>query len=352
MMKKILVIDDNTEIRENIAELLMLGNYEVITAPNGKIGVELALKHLPDLIVCDIMMPELDGYGVLHLLKKNHPAEDIPFIFLTAKSERIDFRKGMELGADDYVTKPFEDLELLRAIEVRLKKVDLRIGKYPPDTAGTNEFIKDLSFSGFTELDPTNYESEPFPKKGLIYGEGRRPKFLFYLLSGKVKAFRQHENGKEYITNLYSPGDYFGYLPLLENTNYEESAEVLEDAKVIQIGKDNFLKAVYNDLKIASRFIGMISKDVKEKETRLLNLAYDSLRKRVAKGLLEMHRKFAAKSGDATIALSRDDIAQYIGTATESLIRTLSDFKSEKLIEIKDGKIRILDLKQLDELVS
>src|SRR5687768_15287580 len=143
-MKKILVIDDNKEIRENIAELLTLGNYDVITAPNGKIGVELTLKHLPDLMVCDIMMPELDGYGVLHLLKKNHPAEDIAFIFLTAKSERIDFRKGMELGADDYVTKPFDDLELLKAIEVRLKKADLRVGQYPAGMAGTNEFIKDL----------------------------------------------------------------------------------------------------------------------------------------------------------------------------------------------------------------
>ena len=121
-MKKILVIDDNTGIRENTAEILTLAGYKTSTAENGKIGVELAIREIPDLIVCDIMMPELDGYGVLHLLKKNPATEQIPFIFLTAKTERTDFRKGMEMGADDYITKPFDDLELLRAIEIRLKK--------------------------------------------------------------------------------------------------------------------------------------------------------------------------------------------------------------------------------------
>jgi DNA-binding response OmpR family regulator len=351
-MKKILVIDDNTEIRENTAEILTLGNYNVITAPNGKIGVELALKENPDLIVCDIMMPELDGYGVLHLLKKNDSTQHIPFIFLTAKTERTDFRKGMELGADDYVTKPFDDLELLTAIEVRLRKSDIVQAQYSSNEKGATEFIRDLSSSGFLALDPANYEAEPAQKKSIIYAEGRRSKFLFYLNSGKVKTFRQHENGKEYITSLFSAGDYFGYHPLLENTNYEESAEVLEDAELVQIPKEDFLYAVYNDLNIATKFICLISKDVKHKEVRLLNLAYDSLRKRVAKGLLEMYDKFASEAGDGTLTMSREDLAQYVGTATESLIRTLSDFKAENLIEIKEGKIRILQIKKLDELVS
>src|SRR6187401_1765524 len=124
-MKKLLVIDDNLEIRENTAEILALADYQVFTAPNGKRGVELALKEKPDLIVCDIMMPELDGYGVLHLLRKNPETQSVPFIFLTAKTDRTDLRKGMEMGADDYITKPFEDIELLNAIEVRLKKAEV-----------------------------------------------------------------------------------------------------------------------------------------------------------------------------------------------------------------------------------
>ena len=107
-MKKILLIEDNKDVRENTAEILRLAPYEVVTAKNGKEGVELAQSEKPDLIICDIMMPVLDGHGVLHLLSKNEETSGIPFIFLTAKAERSDFRKGMEMGADDYLTKPFE----------------------------------------------------------------------------------------------------------------------------------------------------------------------------------------------------------------------------------------------------
>src|SRR3954449_2073768 len=120
MQKTILVIDDNTALRENTAEILELAGYKTLVAENGKQGVDIALAQKPSIIVCDIMMPELDGYGVLHLLRKNPGTEQIPFIFLTAKIERSDFRKGMELGADDFITKPFDDIELLNAIEIRL----------------------------------------------------------------------------------------------------------------------------------------------------------------------------------------------------------------------------------------
>ena len=125
MNASILVIDDNKDIRENTAEILDLAGYKTFMAENGKKGVEIALKEKPSLIVCDIMMPELDGYGVLHLIRKNEDTEQIPFIFLTAKTERNDFRKGMEMGADDYITKPFEDIELLNAVEIRLKKASI-----------------------------------------------------------------------------------------------------------------------------------------------------------------------------------------------------------------------------------
>src|ERR1035437_1337215 len=114
-MKTILLIEDNKDMRENIAEILELSKFKVFTAENGKVGVELAQKIKPDPIICDIMMPVLDGYGVIHLLAKNSETANIPFIFLTAKSERTDFRKAMEMGADDYVTKPFDDVELLNA---------------------------------------------------------------------------------------------------------------------------------------------------------------------------------------------------------------------------------------------
>src|SRR5215212_4777169 len=104
MEKKILLIEDNEQIRENTAEILELAGYRVVTAQNGKEGIELVNREKPALIICDIMMPVLDGYGVLHMLSKNEETAGIPFIFLTAKAERTDFRKGMEMGADDYLT--------------------------------------------------------------------------------------------------------------------------------------------------------------------------------------------------------------------------------------------------------
>lgn len=350
-MQKILVIDDNTDIRENTAEILSLAGYHTITAENGKSGVELATKEKPDLIVCDIMMPDLDGYGVLHLLKKNTDTEAIPFIFLTAKTERSDFRKGMEMGADDYITKPFDDIELLKAIEIRLKKVNIINAFYEQSDHGASQMMKDLEDSGMVLLDPERYDTETIAKKRILYSEGKRPKYLYYLKSGKIKTFKTNDDGKEYITNLYSAGDYIGHLSLLEDQAYDETAEILEEATVAFIPKENFITTVYNDLQIATKFIKLISKDVKEKEDRLLNLAYDSLRKRIAKALIDIYNKFNQQNNADQIDISREDIAQYVGTATESLIRTLSDFKSEKLIEIKEGKIRITSLDKLEHLL-
>jgi CRP-like cAMP-binding protein/FixJ family two-component response regulator len=351
-MRSLLIIDDHEEIRENIAEILTLAGYRTFTAENGKKGVETAIKEKPDLVICDIMMPELDGYGVLHLLKKNPETENIPLIFLTAKTERSDFRKGMEMGADDYITKPFDDIELLNAIEIRLKKYDILQTKYVAGESGASELIEDLRSSGLFKMDMDIYESSDLSKKNILYSEGKRPKFLYYLKSGKIKSFRLHEDGKEYITNLYSAGSFIGYLPLLENKSYEDTAVVLENAEVVSIPRDEFTTLVFNDLTIASKFIHLIAENVKEKEERLLNLAYGSLRKRVAKALLDIHAKFN-KTGDKSVPLdiSREDIAQWVGTATESLIRTLSDFKSEKLIEIKDGRIHIKELEKLQHLL-
>ena len=349
-MKSILVIDDNADIRDNTAEILELAGYKVSTAENGKKGVDLALKEKPDVIVCDIMMPELDGYGVLHLLRKNPEAQNIPFIFLTAKTERSDFRKGMEMGADDYITKPFDDIELLNAVEVRLKKAEILNNNYTGGQ-GIKEFIKDIKNSGLlTEL-ADQYESQSYNKKTTVYQEGKRPRFLYYILSGKIKGFKSNEYGKEYITDLFGAGDFMGYSAIIDDKNYDDSTEVLENAELLQIPKDDFLHMIYTDISIATKFIRLITQNVKEKEERLLNLAYSSLRKRVARALVEIHSKFNTGTDGKMIIISREDIAQYVGTATESLIRTLSDFKAEKLIEIKEGKITIPDPDKLKKIL-
>ena len=119
----ILVIEDETRIRRNIATILRMEGYETLEAENGRLGVELARKHLPDLIICDILMPELNGLATLEELRNEPATARIPFIFLTSRSDREDIRKGMIHGADDYLCKPFETSELLETLEARLKRV-------------------------------------------------------------------------------------------------------------------------------------------------------------------------------------------------------------------------------------
>jgi len=351
MMKSVLVIDDNQGIREITAEIMELAGYKTFTAENGKKGVELAVREKPDVIICDIMMPELDGYGVLHLLRKNPDTSHIPFIFLTAKTERSDLRKGMEMGADDYVTKPFDEIELLNAVEIRLKKAEVLQQRYAASAEGLNSFLDDARNAGMIGSLTSQYNTEPYMRKQTLYQEGKRPRFLYYLVKGKVKAFRTHEDGKEYITDIFSEGDFMGYSSLLEDKNYDHSAVVLEDAEVMQVPREDFLQMVYGDINVATKFIRIITQNVKEKEARLLNLAYSSLRKRVANALADLHDKYASGHKDTIVDISREDIAHYVGTATESLIRTLSDFKAEKLVEIREGKIRVTDADKLRNLL-
>ncbi|MBS1760863.1 MAG: response regulator [Bacteroidetes bacterium] len=350
-MKSILVIDDNPDIRENTAEILDLAGYKTFTAENGKKGVDIAVREKPDVIICDIMMPELDGYGVLHLLRKNEATAHIPFIFLTAKTERSDFRKGMEMGADDYITKPFEDIELLSAVEVRLKRAAVIDNKYSSSASGISQFFKDVKDSGLLTQLADQYEILTLHKKQNLYQEGKRPRFLYYLIKGKIKGFKVHEDGKEYITDLFSEGNFIGYSALIEDKNYDDNAAVLEEADVMQIPREDFMQMMYSDISVAAKFIKIVTQDVKEKEERLMSLAYSSLRKRVAKALVDIHEKFNNGKEVKPIEISREDIAHYVGTATESLIRTLSDFKSEKLIEIKEGKINISNLEKLKNLL-
>ncbi|NJK27932.1 MAG: response regulator [Coleofasciculaceae cyanobacterium SM2_3_26] len=121
-MNRILVIEDEETIRSNIVDLLEAEDFEAVGAENGHVGLQLARDVLPDLILCDVMMPDLDGFGVLEALRGNPQTAAIPFIFLTARADRTDMRAGMELGADDYITKPCTSSELVRAISVRLQR--------------------------------------------------------------------------------------------------------------------------------------------------------------------------------------------------------------------------------------
>jgi len=352
-MKKILLIEDNTDVRENTAEILELSNYKVETASNGKIGVQKALTNDFDLVICDIMMPELDGYGVLRILSKNPKTNAIPFIFLSAKAEKQDFRRGMQLGADDYLTKPFDDVDLLDAIELRLLKAEKSSRKEEQNTDenGLKTFIDEAR--GFRELESLadDREIRHYRKKDKIFNEGELPRHVFRIKSGKIKIFRTNEEGRELIVALIGPGEFFGYLALLQGRNYPESAVAMADTELSLIPKEDFYSTVYNDRDVAGHFLKLLAGDLLNTEEHLIDLAYNSVRKRVADALIRLKNRYKKDDDERfTIAILRDDLANMVGTAKETVIRMLSDFKEEKLIEIKGSKITILNEKALKEM--
>lgn len=351
MNKKILLIEDNEAMRENIAEILSLAHYNVVTAVHGKEGVAFAETEKPDLIICDIMMPELDGYGVLHMLSRNSETASIPFIFLTAKAERSDLRKGMEMGADDYLTKPFDDLELLNAVESRLKKNDILRKEFSKNLEGLQDFISDVRGSEVLKKITEEKPLKLYKRKEEVYQEGNYPRGLYFISKGKVKTSKSSDNAKEFITGLYKEGDFFGYLALLEDNKYSDTATVLEDAEIYLLPKEDFFSILHNNTQVSKKFIKMLSDDLHEREEQLVKLAYNSVRKKVADALVTLYNRFNTETvSNFVVSISREDLANIAGTATESTIRTLSDFKDEKLVEVQAGKITILNYNKLQDL--
>ncbi|MBS1773177.1 MAG: response regulator [Bacteroidetes bacterium] len=351
-MKSILLIEDNDEIRDNMSEILEMSNYKVYLAPDGKEGVALAVQYKPDLIVCDIMMPVLDGYGVIHMLQKNPDTQNIPFIFLTAKAERSEIRKGMDLGADDYITKPFNGTELLNAIEARLRKSDLVKKELPSGMSGFDELVSAAGGADALKNIAQNRSTNTLKKKQVIYSEGGKPYRMYYVESGKVKVYKTNDDGKELVTGLYNAGDFFGYMAMLEGTNYKETAETLEDTELAIIPQEDFEQLINNNKEVMQKFIRLLANNVTDMEQQLLKLAYNSLRKKVADALLIIQSKYSGGKNGFKIDISRENLANIAGTAKESVIRTLSDFKDERLISIEHGDITILDEKKLSNLVN
>jgi len=338
-MKRILVIEDNPEVRENLEEILELSGFEVEAAENGKAGVEKALATPPDLILCDIMMPVLDGFGVLNILSKKPQTAGVPFIFLTAKAEKTDFRRGMNLGADDYITKPFYKDELLQVIETRLAKNEQLRKQFDKTEQGLSAFINEAK--GYEELLKLSEDrrTKLFKKRELIFEEEEYPRYLYFVKSGKVKVFKTNEEGKEYIISLHGPGEFFGYLDLIKEERYTESSAALEDTELHLIPKEDFNKLLHANRDVASQLIKMLANNVTTTEEQLLNLAYNSVRRRVANALLYL----SEKEGKEDISILRDDLARIV-------IRMLTEFKEDGYIQISGGAIHILDKKKLESL--
>lgn len=352
-MKKLVLIEDEKDIRDTTSEILELANYKVFTAENGMKGVKLVKEKSPDLVICDIMMRNLDGYGVLNILSKDPETSHIPFIFLTAKAENSDIRKGMNLGADDYITKPFDENGLLECIETRLKRSELMKKGFKPDLEGLNEFID--TARGIEELSnlSKNRKIKNYDKKEVIFREEDYANYLYFIIKGKVKCIKTDYYGKDFMNDIFGEGEFIGYITLFENGEYHETATAMEPTEVAVIPKQDFLTLIQKNRDVAATFIKMLSNNVVEKEKRLLQVAYAPLRERLAEAILDIKEKGHFHDElTQTMKISRLDLANIVGTAKESLIRTLSELKKEGLVDTNGQEIKILNEAGLKKVVA
>ncbi len=289
--------------------------------------------------------------NLLYLLSKNPETSNIPFIFLTAKAERADMRKGMEMGADDYLTKPFDDMELLNTIESRFQKREKQEAFYSKSLETLGMLAN--QGQGLSELKKIIAERKikQVKKKQIIYYEGDNILGVYLILTGRVKTIKLSEDGRELVTGMYGPDEYLGIHAMLSDDQYNETAEAIEDTSICLLPKDvvNHLLDNYTD--IGQKFIKIVSSNLLDKEEQLLQLAYHSVRKRMAEVLLRLAKQQnALDSTDPSIRISREDLASMAGMATETVSRTLGDFKDEGIIEKKGSVIQLIDFQKLTKM--
>lgn len=348
-MKKILLIEDDVVLRENTTELLELSNYQVVNAANGILGVKVAKETLPDIIVCDIMMPKLDGYGVLEALTNNETTKHIPFIFLSAKTERKDVRKGMDLGADDYITKPFAEDELISAIESRIAKAAILKERREEKVVVEEEQEEMRSLNDLKNYFDDNGETFHFPKDAIIYKEGNNSNYIYLIIKGLIKCHKLDEQGKHLTTALYKEDDLFGYTSFTQNLAYQESATAIQKTELVGLSKKALTNVLNKNHKVTLELIELLTGDLAVVKDQLLQMAYSSVSKKTANTILKFAEKLNRKP-EEQIRISRNDLASVAGIATETLIRTMSNFKKQGLIEIEGRTIRILDINKLQEI--
>lgn len=351
MNNTILIVEDNSDIRENASRLLESAGYKTFTADNGKNGLESARKYTPDLILCDIMMPILDGYGVLRALENIPEMASVPFIFMTAKTEKADFRKGMDLGADDYLPKPFTGDDLLRVVSTRLKKSRLNRKSLENNADGTADFTDTAKTLNDINILTDHKTLKKVKKKEMLFMEGNSSNVLYLVVSGKIITYKTNEWGKKYTTEIYKEKDFLGYGSLFDEGKHKESAIAIENSEIAIIPKQEFFQLLHANKEVSMKFLKLLSNNLSGSEEKLLKLAYDSARKRVAEALIFVSKKYNMNDkNECTFPLYRENISSLAGITPESVSRNLTDFKVEKLIETDNGKIKIIDLRKLETL--
>lgn len=344
MLKKynILIIEDNAEMRENIGEILNLAGYDTVLAVDGLDGVQKARQFNPDLILCDIMMPNLDGFGVLKIKNQDEILRNIPLIFLTAKAEKEDFRKGMNLGAEDYLMKPFEDSDLLQVIESKLLKYS-RLGS----TIQNKRLSSLIRFDEFKKLEIVqeliqSVPSKEYGKKSKLWTYEESVHSIHWLEEGMIKETMDTVGFKTIILNFINNHNFVDAHYLFQ-PKYHSQCETIEPSLVKMLPKQKLEEIIIKENLLPS-LLSFTSRQYYETAKRLSVNSFGNVREKIAYHLIILEKSF----NHHMIQLSREDLAAFCGMAKETLIRTLSEFKEEKLIEIDSKGISIKNNKKLE----
>lgn len=345
MKKNILVIEDDRLLAENIMELLELSGYRVVICYDGKNGFKKAVQEIPDLIISDIIMPGVDGYELFKALQQNQKTCNIPFIFLSAKADPGDVRKGMNLGADDYITKPFNEDDLILAVEKRLEKRALAFRKKNIPQKKSSEFqleeLKKFFRTYGEQLEAEKHEE--------IFLEGRNATNIYLLEYGLVKTFKLDEYGKELITGISKVGEFIGFYSFKTPSSYPESASSLERSILYRLSYQEFVHMLKQNQDLTLEYAELLSTHLDILKSHLLEMAYGSVLKKTASTLLEFAQKTNGGS-PPILKVSRSDMASVAGISTESFIRSLSSLKAEGIIDIVGRNIMILNLPKLQKI--
>lgn len=335
-MKRVLVIENNRDVGKMMRDMPALANCNVLTVNNRRTGIEVAMREKPDLIISDFLMPVIDGYKVMQVHHKGSATRMAPVFILSAETAvnatAVNYQPAMGKMNNTNTAVTDEPAQVM----------DLS----SEQSNGINDFLNSAGMNDITVF-TGNRNINKYKKKQIIYSEGNRPQQLFYIKEGIVKTYKCNDAGKELITGIYGPGDFVGYVALLEKTVYKDTAVAVECAELAIIPKDEFEQLIESNLQVARKFMTLLAENVTEKEQLLVGLAYNSLRKKVAEALLFLSKKYKR-----SITISRDNLAALAGTATESLIRTLAEFRQEKLIDISDGMITIINEVKLKAMVN
>lgn len=346
-MARILIIEDDSILRENIKELLEFAGHQIVTAEDGQNGFQIALVQKFDLILCDIIMPGLDGYQVLKKLSSNSRTQRIPFIFLTAKSSLQEIRRGMNLGADDYITKPFEEKDLLDTINSRLARY--AILKERHSNISENENFRIRSINKFKSFFLENGENFDLTRNDLLFRENQNVSYIFLIEKGLVKTMSVDEYGKELITGIYHDNDFIGLYSFNTNTTYPEQALVMENTRLFRLPVSLVQRIFKENPQLTLEWAQDLSKDVIKLKDHLLQTAYASVLKKTVNTILEFSEKLHFNKKELS-KISRGDLASIAGISKESFIRSLSTLKQDGLIGINGKHIEVLNQNELRKI--